>query len=94
MVWFSFFKRSFHYLWYNKNKYINKIVEEFQDKELAEIIVLYKNISVELIKFEMILLENIKSILLKYKKDGIFVFLYELLKIESISVNMIVRKIF
>lgn len=59
-----------------KNKFTNKIVEELQDNELKEIIELYKDISLELINLEMLLLENIKTILAAHKKDEIFVFLY------------------
>lgn len=63
-----------------KNKFTNKIVEELQDNELKEIIELYKNISLGLINLEMLLLENIKTILISYKKDGTFVFLYNLIE--------------
>ena len=60
----------------NKSKFTNKIVEELQDNELKEIIELYKNISIELINLEMLLLKNIKTMLVTHKKDGVFVFLY------------------
>lgn len=59
-----------------KSKFTNKIVEELQDNELKEIIGLYKNISLELINLEMLLLKNIKTMLVTHKKDGVFVFLY------------------
>lgn len=59
-----------------KSKFTNKIVEELQDNELKEIIELYKNISIELINLEMLLLKNIKTMLVTHKKDGVFVFLY------------------
>lgn len=67
-----------------KNKFTNKIVEELQDNELKEIIELYKNISLELVNLEMLLLENIKSMLTTYKKDGIFVLLYKAIE-EKVS---------
>lgn len=59
-----------------KNKYTNKLLEEFQDEELKEIIELYKKLSLELIDLEMLLLQNIKKMLTSYKKDGVFVFLF------------------
>ena len=59
-----------------KSKFTNKIVEELQDNELKEIIELYKNISIELINLEMLLLKNIKTMLVTHKKDGVFFFLY------------------
>lgn len=59
-----------------KNKFTNKLIEEFQDDELKEIIELYKKVSTELIELEILLLENIKTILTEYKTDGIFMFLY------------------
>lgn len=60
-----------------KNKFTNKIIEEFQDDELKEIIELYRKVSLELIEIEILLLENIKTILTEYKLNGIFSFLYD-----------------
>ena len=59
-----------------KSKFTNKIVEELQDNELKEIIELYKNISIELINLEMLLLKNIKTMLVTQKKDEVFDFQY------------------
>lgn len=81
-----------------KNKFTNKIVEGLQDNELKEIIELYKDINSELINLEMLLLENIKTMLVTYKKDGVFVFLYKSIENRinfckyDCSKNMIVVK--
>lgn len=60
-----------------KDKFSNKILIKIQDAELENIINTNRKISKELLMIEALLRQNITTILLKPKAEGVFIFLYQ-----------------